>query len=61
VIGGESDLSKYAFQTEKMPDGAMLAWRTLVLRSGLATTLCTAQGEGGGMMGGPPDGGMGGP
>jgi protocatechuate 3,4-dioxygenase beta subunit len=60
VIGGEADLSKYTFETEKMPDGAMLAWKTLVLRSDLKTALCTAQGKGG-MMGGPPDGGMGGP
>jgi protocatechuate 3,4-dioxygenase beta subunit len=56
VIGGETDLSKYTFQTARQADGAMLAWKTLVLRSALSTTLCTAKG-GGNMMGGP-DGGM---
>lgn len=60
VIGGESDLTKYEFETAKMTDGAMQAWKTLVVRSSLATALCAAQGKGG-MMGGPPDGGMGGP
>lgn len=61
VIGGESDLSKYTFETAQMTDGAMQAWKTLVVRSSLGTALCAAQGKGGGMMGGPPDGGMGGP
>ncbi len=60
VIGGETDLSKYTFETARMPDGAMMAWKTLVLRSALGTALCTAKGAGGG-MGGPPDGGPGGP
>jgi len=52
--------AKYTFQTARQADGAMLAWKTLVLRSALATTLCAAKG-GGNRMGGPPDGGMGGP
>ena len=61
VIGGEADLSKYTLQTARQADGAMLAWKTLVLRSALATTLREAKGAGGmmgGPDGGPPDGGM---
>ncbi len=59
VISGETDLSKYTFQTERMADGAMLAWKTLVLRSTLGTALCSAKG-GGNMMGGPDGGPPGG-
>ena len=30
VVGGESDLF-YTFQTKRMPDGAMLAWKTIIV------------------------------
>jgi protocatechuate 3,4-dioxygenase beta subunit len=63
-----SAVGDYLFQTEKMPDGAMLAWKTIVLRSSASETLCQAPGGSGGtggpdggMGGPPPDGGMGGP
>ena len=34
-----SAVGDYLFETAKMTDGAMLAWKTLVLRSSLSTTL----------------------
>jgi protocatechuate 3,4-dioxygenase beta subunit len=52
-------LADYLFQTAKMSDGAMLAWKTLVLRSSLDETLCSPAGAGGSPGGGP--GGEGGP
>jgi len=61
VVGGASDLTQYQFETARMSDGAMLAWKTLVIRSSTADSLCSIQGSGG-MMGGPggppPDGGF---
>jgi hypothetical protein len=51
----------YLLSTQKMIDGAMLSWKTIVLRSSLSESLCTA--PGGTMSGGGPggDGGPGGP
>ncbi|WP_225413426.1 dioxygenase family protein [Stigmatella hybrida] len=55
----------YSFQTQRMSDGAMLAWKTLVIRSSLSNARCQVPGGGGGGgpggPGGPPpgvDGGM---
>lgn len=42
-------------ETSRMTDGAMLAWKTIVIRSALANSVCSAMGSGG-MMGGPPGG-----
>ena len=39
VLGGADPLP-YTFQAEKQADGAMLAWKALVLRSSLADPLC---------------------
>ncbi|MCP3142133.1 dioxygenase family protein [Pyxidicoccus xibeiensis] len=60
-------VSDYVFQTERMDDGAMLAWKTLVIRSSLSNAQCSIPGGSGGGgpggPGGPPppgfDGGMG--
>jgi protocatechuate 3,4-dioxygenase beta subunit len=48
----------YLLSTQKMTDGAMLSWKTIVLRTSLSESLCTA--PGGTMSGGGPggDGGM---
>ena len=54
-----TDVDNYLFETQKMTDGAMLAWKTLILRSSLSTTLCSPSGAGGSPGGGP--GGEGGP
>jgi protocatechuate 3,4-dioxygenase beta subunit len=60
-------LPDYLFTTERMTDGAMLAWKTLVLRSALSDSSCSIAGAGGsgggdgGPLGPPPDGGSGGP
>lgn len=59
VLPAAPDLSNYLFQTSKMSDGAMLAWKQIILRSNLSETLCSPAGAGGG--GGGPGGGMGGP
>ncbi|WP_224363593.1 dioxygenase family protein [Hyalangium versicolor] len=59
-----SSVGDYLFQTQRMADGAMLAWKTLVIRSSLSDTLCNVPGGSGGGGGGPPpgfDGGMGPP
>jgi protocatechuate 3,4-dioxygenase beta subunit len=58
VISADT-VGEYLFQTQRMDDGAMLAWKTLVIRSSLSDALCDVPGGGGG--GGPPpgfDGGM---
>jgi protocatechuate 3,4-dioxygenase beta subunit len=45
----EAAVAEYVFQTERMDDGAMLAWKTLVVRSSTATALCSIpRGTGGG-------------
>jgi protocatechuate 3,4-dioxygenase beta subunit len=51
----------YLLSTQKMTDGAMLSWKTIVLRTSLSESLCTAPGgtmSGGGPAGdgGPPPG-----
>jgi protocatechuate 3,4-dioxygenase beta subunit len=43
----------YLFETRRMSDGAMLAWKTLVLRSSLADAICSPSGAGGPPGGGP--------
>jgi protocatechuate 3,4-dioxygenase beta subunit len=61
VVSAES-APDYSFHTQRMTDGAMLAWKTLVIRSSLSTASCqlSGNGGGGGGPGGPPpgDGGM---
>jgi protocatechuate 3,4-dioxygenase beta subunit len=53
-----SDVASYTFQTQRQADGALLAWKALVIRSSTSETLCQMQGNGGGGPGGPrPDGG----
>jgi protocatechuate 3,4-dioxygenase beta subunit len=58
-----SAVSDYLFEYKKMSDGAMLAWKTLVIRSSLSTASCSAPGGSGGPGGdgGPPPFGDGGP
>jgi protocatechuate 3,4-dioxygenase beta subunit len=41
VINGESDLAPYLLDTERMPDGAMLAWKLVAIRSSLDDPQCT--------------------
>jgi protocatechuate 3,4-dioxygenase beta subunit len=51
---------RYAVETQRMSDGAMLAWKTLIIRSALDTELCSegmAEGAPGG-AGFPGDGGV---
>ncbi|HEX4334465.1 MAG TPA: hypothetical protein VH062_01050 [Polyangiaceae bacterium] len=50
-----TDLDEYLFDWKQMSDGAMLAYKTIILRSALSETLCSPAGAGG-----PPGGGMGG-
>ncbi|RKH16605.1 protocatechuate 3,4-dioxygenase [Corallococcus sp. CA047B] len=65
VVSAES-VGNYLFATQRMADGAMLASKTLIIRSSLANEQCAIPGGGGGGGGGggpPPfgDGGMGPP
>ncbi|RJS24134.1 protocatechuate 3,4-dioxygenase [Corallococcus sp. H22C18031201] len=61
VVSADSVVD-YLFQTQRMPDGAMLAWKTLVIRSSLDAARCQVPGGSGGNPGGPGgDGGMGPP
>jgi protocatechuate 3,4-dioxygenase beta subunit len=61
VISG-SAVADYTFQTERMADGAMLAWKALVIRSSTSATLCDVPAGSGGGGGGPGgEGGPGGP
>lgn len=62
VISADS-VADYVFQTQRMADGAMLAWKTLVIRSSLDAATCAVPGGSGGPGGPPPggDGGMGPP
>jgi protocatechuate 3,4-dioxygenase beta subunit len=49
-------LSDYLFEWKRMSDGAMLAYKTIILRSTLAETLCAPSGANGGPGGGGPGG-----
>lgn len=42
VIGGVNDLSPYQLDTERMADGAMLAWKLVAIRSSIADPQCSA-------------------
>ncbi|WP_408888628.1 protocatechuate 3,4-dioxygenase [Myxococcus faecalis] len=59
VVSAES-VNDYLFQTARQDDGALLAWKTLIIRSSLDTAQCQIPGGNGGGGGGPPPGGDGG-
>ncbi|RKG87979.1 protocatechuate 3,4-dioxygenase [Corallococcus sp. CA049B] len=61
VVSGDA-VGDYLFATQRMADGAMLASKTLVIRSSLNNASCAMPGGsgGGGGPGGPPPGGDGG-
>lgn len=46
VFGGTDDIEAYTFEVERMADGAMLAYKTITVKSGGPG--CEAQGSGGG-------------
>lgn len=58
VVGGEDDPAAYLLETAQMTDGALLAWKTIRVRSDPTDPLCAAEGASGG---GPGGGGPGGP
>jgi protocatechuate 3,4-dioxygenase beta subunit len=58
VLGGVDDVSPYTLETERMDDGAMLAWKTIAVRSSLSEATCATEGGGGG-GGAPPPGARG--
>lgn len=41
IISNADDLAAYTFETERMRDGAMLAWKALVIRSSTGAPLCS--------------------
>ncbi|MFP2900024.1 protocatechuate 3,4-dioxygenase [Corallococcus sp. 4LFB] len=59
VISADA-VGDYLFSTQRMADGAMLASKTLVIRSSLDSASCAVPGGSGGGGGGPPPGGDGG-
>jgi protocatechuate 3,4-dioxygenase beta subunit len=54
-------LDAYLFATARMSDGAMLAWKTIILRASTSESICGAGNANGGMGGGPPPGDAGPP
>lgn len=56
VISADA-VGDYTLTGEQMPDGALLAWKTLVIRSSLDTALCDAPSGARGAGGPPPAGG----
>lgn len=53
VVGGAEDPATYALEYEQEEDGAMLAWKTIVVRSSTSEAVCAAEGAAGGGPGGP--------
>jgi protocatechuate 3,4-dioxygenase beta subunit len=49
-------VDEYEVETQRMSDGALLAWKTLIIRSSLSASVCAASGASGG--GGTPPSGM---
>ena len=47
-------VDNYLVSTQKMSDGALLAWKTVIIRSSLSTSLCSGGNSSGPDMGGPP-------
>jgi protocatechuate 3,4-dioxygenase beta subunit len=50
-------VDQYVMETQRMSDGALLAWKTIIIRSSLSASVCAAGSAGGrgpGGMGGPP-------
>ena len=45
VVGGVDDPSDYILNVERMADGAMLAWKTITIRSSLSEETCAAEGR----------------
>jgi protocatechuate 3,4-dioxygenase beta subunit len=59
TVFSPGDYQDYLFATQRMTDGAMLAWKTIVLRSSTTESLCGGGAVEGGAMG--PSDGMGPP
>ena len=59
TVFSASDYPDYLFSTAQMSDGAMLAWKTILLRKSTSESICggSSGDGGGGMMMGPGDGG----
>jgi protocatechuate 3,4-dioxygenase beta subunit len=55
MVISSSTVGDYEFQTSQMTDGAMLAWKTLIVRKSQSESSCSIGGSGGGGPGG--DGG----
>jgi protocatechuate 3,4-dioxygenase beta subunit len=45
-VVAQDQLGDYVLRTQKMPDGALLAWKTLIVRSSTGTPLCRANSQG---------------
>jgi protocatechuate 3,4-dioxygenase beta subunit len=49
-----ASVDSYTVSAEKMSDGALLAWKTVIIRSSLSSSVCSAGGSSGPGMGGAP-------
>jgi protocatechuate 3,4-dioxygenase beta subunit len=56
-VVGAASVADYTFKTQKMTDGALLAWKTVIVRSATSTASCTIPGGSTGGGAAPPDGG----
>ncbi|SEM94868.1 Dioxygenase [Stigmatella aurantiaca] len=45
VIVAQEKLGEFILQTQQMPDGALMAWKTLIVRSSTGTPLCEANSQ----------------
>lgn len=45
TVVAQEQMSDFILQTQKMPDGALLAWKTLIVRSSTGTPLCEAHSQ----------------
>jgi protocatechuate 3,4-dioxygenase beta subunit len=60
TVFSASDYKEYELSVAQMSDGAMLAWKSIILRSSLSESVCGGGSSEGGAGGGAPGGGVGG-
>jgi protocatechuate 3,4-dioxygenase beta subunit len=57
TVFSAATVNNYLVNTQKMSDGALLAWKTVIIRSSLSTSVCSGGNSSGpGGMGAPPRG-----
>ena len=51
TVFSAATVDDYEVEPERMSDGALLAWKTIIIRSALANSVCSAGSMAGGMPG----------